>query len=173
MANDHETPAGAVTIRSRRRATPLTALLILAAAMVAPGAVSAASAPQAAMDCGNGVVTTLTPTVSAQQWAESWDVFLSVELWQYSSAGWRVYDTSHRFAAEAMTGDFNPGSTTGWAGPWWYDTAIGGYYRAVMFLAPSGYSYAVRHVVQEAGTTSEAWAQWTRYGQSYGSVCSA
>lgn len=78
--------------------------------------------------------------------------------WYDRSAGqWRYWKTWEYRSAELQT-NAGPtlGGTTGYAGPEWRGSD--GTNSQFMFPAPSGYSYAIRHVVYDRGTWSYGWA---------------
>lgn len=136
----------------------LVGALVLAGAAVTPRPAAALSAPTSILHCVPGVVIGSAPTVAAQQWSSGPDVQWQAELWIYTSEGWQLHLQSDFRTAEVMNTDFNPGGTGGVAGPSWWSPLNQGFYTYVYFTPPSGYWYAIKNVVWEAGTSSAAWA---------------
>ena len=159
------------TPRRSQRMASLAAVLAMTATTVTVGAAAALTEPVSSFSCNGSVVVAAGPTVGAAQWAEGHDVQWQAELWVQTASGWQVSQRSVVHSAEAQTGDFDPGATTGIAGPSWFNPTTRSWFWYTAFIVDPGYAYAVRNVVWEASESRAAWATVVWNGQTYGQTC--
>jgi hypothetical protein len=157
--------------RRLTRVAVLAAVLALTGAAVMQGSAAAVTDPVSSFNCNGSIVAAAGPTVVAAQWSQGHDVQWQAELWVQTAAGWQVSQRSVVHSAEAQTSDFDPGATTGIAGPSWFNPTTRSWFWYTAFVADPGYAYAVRNVVWEASQSRAAWATVVWNGQTYGQTC--
>lgn len=169
-------------LRGLRRATHSG---IAVAAMVAVGLLGAAGpasalpdTPTAYVSCGGGIVVATAPHISASQntvGSTRPDAFWVSYLYKWNGSQWQLWQVSKYFVSQVQssTATGSLGTTTGYAGPVWYEYNVSNApaSRTIYFAnLPSGY-YSVVNYVQDS---SLQWVGATATNPKTGTgVCAA
>jgi hypothetical protein len=150
--------------RRTRLATLIAGVAAFCATLVHAGTANATSLPTTRLVCGNFVVASNTPSVTASQAFRGSNgvARYEAELLYYnpSRGQWVTAAVLGPFVAQVMSNDFNLGGTTGYAGPTWY-RSNGSAVTSVRFnLTRHGY-YAIRNWTIDPVAINATNAPWT------------